>query len=638
MSKLLEGLNPEQARAVVQTEGPLLILAGAGSGKTKTLTHRIAYLIQEKSVFPSNILAVTFTNKAAQEMRSRLYRLLDDRDAVLPYLGTFHSIAVKVLRSQITLLGLEPNFTIFDSEDQLGLIKQAIKNLGLTSDKLNPSAVKHQISSAKNELVTPEVYRQLASSYFTEIVAKIYPEYQKLLRQNQALDFDDLLVYVVRVLEEFPDVLKQYQDQFKYILVDEYQDTNKVQYRLVSLLAAKHKNICVVGDDWQSIYSWRGADYSNILNFQDDWQDTEIIKLEKNYRSTQYILDGAHSVIIKNKDRSNKKLYAAAGVGEKIKLNTLYSDKQEASYILDEITNLHSRGINLNDVAILYRTNAQSRNLEEFFIRYNIPYTIIGGTRFYDRMEVKDALAYLKILVQPKDTIAFRRASSKPSRGIGEKTLIGINNQLDQAGMNYHDLLQFPDKYGLKGKALGGIKQLGMILIKYQSIKDEPLYQILQEIFELTGLYQFYEDGTSEGHDRVENIKELISVAKAYSDSSLSDFLSDIALLTDFDNWDSSQEKVNLMTLHSAKGLEFDTVFLIGMEEGLLPHSNSMEEQSDLEEERRLCYVGMTRAKRSLYLTHTHYRTLYGRPMNNRPSRFIDDIDDQVIARDQGWY
>ncbi|MCA9349566.1 UvrD-helicase domain-containing protein [Candidatus Saccharibacteria bacterium] len=633
MTKLLEGLNPEQARAVAHTDGPLLILAGAGSGKTKTLTHRIAYLVQEKSIFPSNILAVTFTNKAAQEMRTRLYRLLDDRDMILPYLGTFHSIAVKILRSRISLLNFESSFTIFDSEDQLGLIKQAIKNLGLTSDKLNPSAVKHQISSAKNELVTPEVYRQLASSYFTEVVAKIYPEYQKLLRQNQALDFDDLLVYLVRILEEFPDVLAEYQEQFKYVLVDEYQDTNKVQYRLVSLLAAKHKNICVVGDDWQSIYSWRGADYSNILNFQDDWQDTEIIKLERNYRSTQHILDGAHSVILKNKDRSDKKLYAQAGQGEKIKLSTLYSDKQEASYILDEITRLHGRGVDLNDVAILYRTNAQSRNLEEFFIRYNIPYTIVGGTRFYDRMEVKDALAYLKILVQPKDSVAFRRAISKPSRGVGDKTLAGINSKLEASHADYHDLIKSPEQYGLKARALAGVKQLGLILGKYQSIKSEPLHQVLEEILEMTGLYKFYEDGTSEGHDRVENIKELISVAKSYQDSNLADFLSDIALLTDFDNWDSSQEKVNLMTLHSAKGLEFDTVFLVGMEEGLLPHINSMEEQSDLEEERRLCYVGMTRAKQNLYLTHTHYRTLYGRPMNNRPSRFLDDLDDQLVER-----
>ena len=640
---ILTGLNEPQRQAVLQTSGPVLILAGAGSGKTKALTHRIAYLILEEGVPPEAIFAVTFTNKAAQEMKNRVFHLLNSKheirstkqtqdtkienskhvsdfdirisDFSLPWLGTFHSMAAKILRRSGRLIGIEPNFTIYDESDALDLMRDLLKAHNLDPKRVNPRGVKALISSAKNEFVGPSDYANYAQGFFQEQVAQLYPDYEKALRKANALDFDDLLVWLVRLFEEVPAVKERYQDQFRHILVDEYQDTNKVQYLLVKLLAEKHRNLCVVGDDWQSIYAFRGANFRNILDFTRDWPDATVIKLEQNYRSTQTILDAAQAVIAKNTARTEKNLWTENPTGAPVTIFEATNERSEAEFALTEIASL-ARGEQraANDFAILYRTNAQSRLLEEMFLRYNLPYRLIGALRFYERKEVKDILAYLRFINNPTDEVAMSRIINVPTRGIGTKTV----TDLKLAG--YEDLTAASPKVRAFFQMMEGLRRLSL------GLKPAELIDIVAET---TGYKAYLLDGTEEGERRWENVEELKSVAAGLSDLAL--FLEQVALVSDVDNLDQTAGAVTLMTLHAAKGLEFPVVFMVGLEEGIFPHSRSLLDSAEMEEERRLAYVGMTRARQRLYLTHARTRLLYGGLQANLRSRFIDEIPEELI-------
>ena len=642
MNKLLEGLNDAQVEAVVKTDGPILMLAGAGSGKTKTLTHRMAYLISEKKVPPSCILAVTFTNKAAGEMRSRVSRLLgfdENGTNPIPFLGTFHSVANKILRYEADRMGLGSNFLIYDSGDSQALIKKIMKSLHIDDKSITPSGIGWMISSAKNELIGPEKYRSTATNRAGLIAADVYPIYQRELRKAMAFDFDDLIMELVKLLQIEPDILEKYQKQFQYILVDEYQDTNHAQYKLIQLLAKKHKNICVVGDDWQSIYSWRGANYQNILNFEKDYPSVKVIKLEQNYRSTQMILDAAHSVITKNISRSSKKLWTDLGLGDKVHVVSTIDEVNEGRTIIQTIERLRSTNpsMTLKDVAILYRTNAQSRSLEESLLRYNIPYQVVGGTRFYDRREIKDILAYMRVIFQPNDTVSLARILNVPIRGVGAKSSSAIIDFLDKNEADTIQTLRQPEDIpGLRGKALVEIRNLGVILDDISNKPDLNAFQVMESLIERIDYISYLQDGSISAEDRVENVQELLGVAKNYQDMDLETFLTEVALVSDLDSLDRNTQKVSLMTLHAAKGLEFDVVFMVGMEEGVFPHARSLFEPSELEEERRLCYVGMTRAKQQLYMIHASSRTLYGKTQHNVPSRFISDIPEEIIEQPLG--
>jgi len=647
MEKIFKDLNEPQQEAVKTTEGPVLILAGAGSGKTRALTHRLAYLISVKNISPFNILAVTFTNKAAGEMRSRMENLLrNDETRIkndekmtnarnpntstfdirysdlgvavrLPWLGTFHSICVKILRREAKHLGYPSNFTIFDTQDQLAVVKKIMQETGIDPKNYNPNGVLYYISSAKNEFVSPDDYDQYVNSPFEEVVRDVYKEYQKYLKTVGAMDFDDLLVLCVKLFEENPTVLEKYQKIFKYILIDEYQDTNKVQYMWAKMLSAKEKNICVVGDDSQSIYGFRGANFRNILNFERDFPGAKVIKLEQNYRSTKNILRAADELIKYNRHKTKKTLWTDNSDGALLQVYQALNEKDEAEFVAMEIRALAMGKSRWSDFAVLYRTNAQSRALEEAFIRYGIPYRVIGGVRFYERREVKDIIAYLRLLANPDDQISLERVINVPARGIGSKTFLKYLQDLSNLNS------EIPPK----------IQQFLEMVEEIRKKKVE-VADLIEIIAEKTGYKDYLLDGTPEGEARWENVLELKSVA-AYNDAlglenPLEAFLEKVALYQDTDNYDAGANVVTLMTLHSAKGLEFPVVFIIGFEEGLLPHSKSIDEDSDVEEERRLCYVGITRAKQKLYLLYASERIYFGNPVANSPSRFLAEIPEDV--------
>lgn len=638
---ILEGLNNAQREAVVYGDGPLLILAGAGSGKTKTVTHRIAYLVQEKHTTPEHILAVTFTNKAAQEMRERLAQLMGLTEpphrSFFPWMGTFHSICVRLLRIDGEQIGVPRNFTIIDEADRLSLIKQIMKDKHISEKQYNPRAVQTQISSAKNELVTPQEYSATAQLPLQKITANVYPAYEKTRKDRMSLDFDDIIAETVRLLQASPDIRTKWQRYFHHIVIDEYQDTNAAQYTLVKLLVNDQQNICVVGDDWQSIYSWRGADYMNILRFEKDYPGTKTIKLEQNYRSTQAILDAAHGVISKNRSRSEKKLFTNNKSGSPVLVLQLANEQQEAETIASRVLQATNIGAHaLRDVAILYRTNAQSRSLEEACMRYGVPYTIIGGVRFYDRKEIKDVLAYLRLIYQPRDLVSFERIVNVPGRGIGTTSL---QRFLDWYGMMNSDiiaaLLNINNCPGLQQRARDAFLAVGSLLQHLTHQKDTvSLPDLVETVIQRTHYLEYLDDGSPQAEDRKANVEELKSVAREFSEFGLDGFLEEVALVSNLDTADMTSDHITLMTLHAAKGLEFPIVFMTGMEETIFPHSRALYDEHEMEEERRLCYVGMTRAKQELYLTHATSRLLYGGRLYNQPSRFLHDIDHTNISAD----
>lgn len=630
--ELLNGLNDEQRRAVETTEGPLLILAGAGSGKTKTLTHRIAYLISEHKATPFNILSVTFTNKAAKEMRERVAALLGENPenrSFMPYMGTFHSICVRLLRQDGEHAGIPRNFVIFDESDRQSAIKQASKIARIDEKAFPPRSLGGLISNAKNDLVTPDEFNATGNGPMHRAAAQIYPLYQRILRDNAALDFDDLIGRTVNLLQTQEHIRNKWREQFKYIMIDEYQDTNAAQYRLVKLLTGAHQNIAVVGDDWQSIYSWRGADFRNILNFEKDYPKTTIIKLEQNYRSTKAILDAAHAVITKNEQRSDKKLWTEAGEGQPIKVLQVINERAEGEAIVRRIKNAaDARFRDYKDFAVLYRTNAQSRSLEETFVRYGVPYRIVGGVRFYDRKEIKDIMAYLRLIYQPEDRVSFQRIVNVPTRGIGTKSVENFYAWVDAGGQGLqHGLETVKDHPNLTPKAKAGLLELGDILRSIREIlEDATVPGLLDSLLRRLDYFGYIDDGTPQGEARSENVRELLSVAQGYQDLGLDGFLEEVSLVSDIDSYDSKGNSVTMMTLHAAKGLEFPAVFMTGMEETVFPHSRALYDQHEMEEERRLCYVGMTRAKEELTISYATSRMLYGGMQHNPPSRFLADF------------
>ena len=632
MSNFLNGLNDEQQRAVVTTEGPLLILAGAGSGKTKTLTHRIAHILDTDLANQYEILAVTFTNKAAKEMRERVASLLHSSNqdrTFMPYMGTFHGICVRMLRQDGEYVGVPSNFVIFDESDRLSLIKQLTKQLSIDEKQHAPRAIGAIISNAKNDMISPAQYEGMANSPTQRVAARLYPLYHAALREHAALDFDDLITSTVALLQNNPAVRQKWQDRFKYILIDEYQDTNAAQYTLIKLLINDRRNICVVGDDWQSIYSWRGADFTNILNFERDFPNACVIRLEQNYRSSRYILDAAHKIISKNTQRSDKKLWTKSTSGQPVNILPAYNERHEAERIIDTIQQAVAKDTRrYSDVALLYRTNAQSRALEEQFIRFSIPYKMVGGARFYDRAEVKDIIAYLRLLYQPQDIVSFRRIVNIPTRGIGKQSVEKFLAWRLQQGLTLDDALRQCDFAPLTARAKNALHDFYELLQAFRSEMDHMQAAVLLDaLIKRIDYYTFLNDGTVQADARVENVKELLSVAKSYSDVGISSFLEEVALVSDIDNYAQDADAVTLMTLHAAKGLEFPVVYMTGMEESIFPHSRALFEQKEMEEERRLCYVGMTRAKEELYLTYADSRILYGGKQHYTPSRFLSEID-----------
>lgn len=689
---LLEGLNPEQARAVKATEGPLLILAGAGSGKTKTLTHRIAYILATKKATPFDILAVTFTNKAAAEMRSRLEQLLSKnhflpqsssgvgvqgkdeqqtepyrqygegvaesltpqsapstsgaaslagrqagagRGLWMPYMGTFHSICARILRRDGQVIGVPSNFVIWDEGDRLAAVKQAAKSLNIDDKKFPPRLLCSLISSAKNEMLSPGQYGDIADGPAGKAAAKVFGAYEALLKQNGALDFDDLIGKTVQLLKTNKDIRQKWQTQFKYVLIDEYQDTNAAQYQLVKMLTGSHNNIAVVGDDWQSIYSWRGADFRNILNFEKDFTGCSVIKLEQNYRSTKNILDAAHNVISHNQKRSEKKLWTAAVKGSPVQILQVGSERGEAEAIVRRIrASVDIKARKFGDFAVLYRTNAQSRPIEEAFIRFGIPYRIVGGVRFYERKEIKDIMAYLRLIYQPQDTISFGRVVNVPARGLGAKSLQIFHEWRRQNDYGLLEgLRQVNNCDKLTPKARAGFLVLGDLISSFHAQAGDLVPAVLiDRLVQRLDYSHYLQDGTPQGEARIENVRELLSVAGGYQDVGLDGFLEEVALVSDIDQADLGGDAVTLMTLHSAKGLEFPVVFITGLEENVLPHSRALYDATELEEERRLMYVGMTRAKEELMLTYAISRALYGSRGGNLPSRFLADIEAVTLA------
>ena len=628
MTDFTDGLNDEQARAVTHGDGPLLILAGAGSGKTKTLTHRIAYLIGELKVFPSRILAVTFTNKAAKEMRQRLAKLLDE-DAenrqFMPWMGTFHSICVRILRMDGASIGLDKRFLIYDTDDQVSLMKQIMKARGLTDKDIKPRAVLSVISNAKNEMRSAEDFSMSARGPREQKIAELFFAYEKALKEAAALDFDDLLIKTVELLQNSPEIRQKWQRQFEYILIDEYQDTNAVQYALIKLLVNERRNLCVVGDDAQSIYSFRGADYTNILNFERDFPGTTVVKLEQNYRSTGAILDLANSLIQNNIHRTDKNLWTANGDGVDPKLWQLYSESEEALAIANEIQAQIANGRQYGDVAVLYRTNAQSYAIERALRQSYIPYKIVGGLRFLDRAVVKDVLAYLRLLYQPSDRVSFLRIVNVPKRGIGTVSVAKFLDWNDAARRNIvSGLLTVEEADNLTARAKRPLLELGKILEELQQEIDGSPAELIEKIIKRTGYGDFINDGTPQAEERMENIGVLLAEAKAYVD--VPAFLEEMALMSSADT--AAEQQVTLMTLHAAKGLEFPVVFLAGLEEGILPHARVFDsgKADDIEEERRLCYVGVTRAREELFVSCASSRTQFGQIGYNMPSRFLDEM------------
>ena len=616
--KYLNNLNDKQKEAVMHRDGPCLVLAGAGSGKTKVLTTRIANLI-ESGVPSYNILAITFTNKAAKEMRERLSLLIPDNYA---FVGTFHSLGVRIIRENASILGLDSNYSIIDSDDVLSLIKKIMKENGYDPKMTQPSYIRNKISSIKNDMLTDGEIDKLFKTPPDEIAKKVYYEYQNRLRNNNSVDFDDLLRLPVRLFLEHKDILEKYQDKYQYILIDEYQDTNEVQYKLSKLLAQKHQNIFIVGDPDQSIYMFRGANFRNILNFEKDYKNAKVIPLEENYRSTKYILDAANSVIKNNKERKEKNLWSEKGYGIKLKYLRAYDGKHEIQLVLDEIKKLVDEGYKKEQISVLYRTNAQARLVEEMFLKANVPYKVVGSYYFYSRKEIKDLICYLRLIQNPHDDISLERVINVPKRGIGESTISKLESK---AKANNSSIFEIIDS----GKELS-FKELILHLIKES--ENISLTELIDLILNETGIKNEYEDNNKlENELRLDNLEEFKSITKTFEERtgsvSLTDFLEEISLIADITDHKEDGDVVTLMTIHSAKGLEFDVVFLIGMEDGIFPHQNSFCEDGGLEEERRLCYVGITRAKERLYITNAKRRMLYGKDVVNPPSRFIKEID-----------
>lgn len=633
---LLEGLNSAQAEAVQVASGSLLILAGAGSGKTKTLTHRIAYLIAHESIWPNEILAVTFTNKAAREMRERLGVLLGQNSSsrgFMPWMGTFHGICVRLLRMDGEAIGVAKNFVIYDEDDRQGLVKQAMKQLSISDKEIKARAVSSLISNAKNAMQSPDEFESSAQYPYQKSIAKIYALYEKLRKLAGALDFDDLLLETVRLFRESKQVREKWRGNFKHILIDEYQDTNAAQYAIIKALVNDARNICVVGDDWQSIYSWRGADFTNILNFERDFPGSKVIKLEQNYRSTGNILDAASNVISKNTMRTDKKLWTAEGAGAPVLVHGLYDEAEEAHLVAERISTHVAMGARqFGDFAVLYRTNAQSYTLERSFLRLRVPYQIVGGVRFYDRKEIKDVIAYLRLVYQPSDRMSFSRIVNVPTRGVGATSLEKFLAWQSGGGMDIITaLVSADDAAGLVPKAKKALTSLGSKLRKVQDLVETASpSELIEKILSLTGYRDFILDGTPQAEDREANIGSLVSDAQSFA--SLPDFLEEVALMSSADT-DTSDQKVTLMTLHAAKGLEFPVVFMVGMEEGILPHARVYEAgPAELEEERRLAYVGMTRAREELHLTYAQSRLQFGERGYNAMSRFIADIGESAAT------
>ena len=645
MNPLLDGMNDKQAEAVKTTEGPLLIMAGAGSGKTRVLTHRIAYLIDEKFVNPWNILAITFTNKAAREMRERAMALNPaTRDTLI---ATFHSMCVRILRRDADHIGYNRNFTIVDPGEQRTLMKRIIKNLNLDSKKWNERAILGTISNAKNDLIDEVAYENQAGDMYTQIVAKCYKAYQEELRRSEAMDFDDLIMLTLRLFDKNLDVLAYYQQRYQYIHVDEYQDTNHAQYQLVKLLASRFKNICVVGDADQSIYGWRGADMQNILDFEKDYPQAKVVLLEENYRSTKKILQAANEVIKNNRKRRPKKLWTQNADGEKIVYYRADDERDEAVFVASTIDNIvRETGKSFKDFAVLYRTNAQSRTIEEALLKSNIPYTMVGGTKFYSRKEIRDVIAYLNVIANSADNISFERIVNEPKRGVGPGTLEKIRTFANLQDMSLLEASEQIMLSSIKGKAAQAVWDLANTLLGLRADLDQySLSELVEMVLEKTGYMEALQlQNTLESQARIENIEEFLSVTKNFDENTeeapedetgldkLSRFLNDLALIADTDEGDTEAAEVTLMTLHAAKGLEFPVVFIIGLEEGVFPLSRSIEEEDELEEERRLAYVGITRAEELLFITNANARTLFGRTDYNRESRFIKEISEDLLA------
>ena len=665
----MKNLNDKQKEAVQATDGPVLVIAGPGSGKTKVLTHRVAYLIKNKGVNPRNILAVTFTNKAAQEMKERIKKLLQETSDTnrsanssgftdsfeglvdennisvsqcsniqLPVVGTFHSICVRILRMETPFTEYKKDFVIYDSDDQISTVKKVMKEMQINPEQFKPTSVLAHISNAKNELKTARDYSEIAGDYFQENISKIYTGYQKKLLESNAMDFDDLIMQTTILFSKNPEVLRKYQNWYKYILVDEYQDTNHAQYNLVNLLSEMHRNLCVVGDDWQSIYKWRGADIKNILEFEKNYPETMVVLLEQNYRSTQIILNASSHIIAKNVNKKEKKLWTDEMLGHPVVTYEARDEKGEAEFTVSEIAKLNgqNKNVRLGDIAVLYRTNAQSRSIEEAFLQYKVPYKIIGGVKFYARKEIKDITAYLRLIQNPNDPVSFERIVNIPLRKIGKVTTEKV---LAKSREEKKDIIETILSYNNDNLASDKIKKLKQFaeLIKdgQKKCSETKTLEFLGYLIEKIGFEKHIKDRTEEGERKWENVLELFTAVEKYKDLPARDgvriFLEEIALAADIDNMDNSSDAVTLMTLHSSKGLEFNTVFIIGLEEGLLPHSRSLSEPAEMEEERRLCYVGITRAKERVYLLFAKTRKIYGSIQANYPSRFISDIPENLL-------
>mgnify|MGYP002504208432 FL=1 len=623
---LVDSLNDRQKEAVVNTDGPMLILAGAGSGKTKVLTTKVAYLIEEKNIDPNNILAITFTNKAAKEMKERIFKL-EGNSAFYIQISTFHSFGLKILKENCELLGYEKNFTILDSDDSLSIIKKIMKELNIDANKYNPKAIKNVISNNKNEIIDPEKYSLYVNTDFDEIALEVYRKYEKSLKINNAVDFDDLLILPLKLFNNNPGVLQKYQEKYKYVFIDEYQDTNEPQYILSKMISAKYKNITVVGDADQAIFTWRGANYKNILNFEKDYKDAKVVLLEENYRSTKTILNAANNVIKNNKVRKEKNLWTQNEEGSKITYYKAFDEKDESNYVVNEIKKLMEKGVNPKDICVLYRANAQSRTVEEAFLTSNISYNIVGSYAFYNRKEIKDLIAYLKLIYNNKDDVSLLRVINYPKRGIGNKAIENLAIKSNVLDKSLYEVID-------SGKEL---EFKNMI----EEIKKEESHLTLTELIDMvldkSGMKKSLEDEKSiEADIRLENLEEFKSIAKAMEINegivSLEELLDKLALVSDVsEQKNDNEDKVTLMTMHAVKGLEYDYVFVVGVEEGLFPHSNSLESNDELEEERRLCYVAITRAKKKLYLINARSRILYGKVSSNVPSRFINEISDEYI-------
>lgn len=643
---ILKGLNDQQVKAVQTTEGPLLVVAGAGSGKTSVLTRRVAYLIEEQGVAPWNILAITFTNKAATEMRERVQKLLGPvADSI--WMSTFHALCVRILRRDAEKIGYSSNFSIADSSEQLTLVKRIERDLNINPKMYDPRSILSSISNAKNDLLTPEAYEGIASSPFEKMTAKVYHEYQKSLKHDQIMDFDDLIMQTLVLLKKDKETLHYYQNKFRYIMVDEYQDTNQAQYELCHELAAQYKNICVVGDADQSIYGWRGANMENIMNFEEDYKDDEVntIMLEQNYRSTGHILNAANAVIKNNFNRKPKKLWTDRGDGEKVNYYRAQSGNDEGYFVVSKIQeDMKQKNLSYKDFAVLYRTNAQSRNIEEVLVKSNIPYKIVGGHKFYDRKEIRDILAYLKLIANPADSMSLNRIINTPKRGIGPTTMAKFMGFAQEHNFTMLEAFQNLDLAPITGRARTTLKEFGANFedaLKFS--KDHSVTGLTEKILEDFGYVEALRNEHSiEAESRLENLDEFLTVTKRFDDqyepedensTPLGDFLAEVTLLSDQDDLENADNQVTLMTLHAAKGLEFPVVFLIGMEEGIFPLSRALMDDNELEEERRLAYVGITRAEKELYLTNAYSRMMYGRPQNNPASRFLSEIDSDDLNK-----